>query len=132
MGPTFCEESSNILIYPVSQSYNNIASILEQNSFSDKSKTCLNCKEIVSHFVTDSFDTLPSVLIVSLQRFETAIENGTLKQFKKQDCVVPSNLIPVKDTVFQIKSVIKHWGTQVSNGHYTTSLRKSNNWITCN
>ena len=116
--------TNHMLIFPISEGNNNIASMLQRNKFSFLDKYCENCNSEKPHSTVESYESEPDILLIIVQRFETTQINNIYIETKKQDAVVPSENIVMK-TELALKAVSEHSGTLTSNGHYTTTLRKS-------
>lgn len=97
---------------------------------------CENCgakDRNVEHSVEPSLNKLPRFLFIMLKRF--AFLNG--KPSKNNNCVkIPEELEMNKyystlngvSTVFTLKSVICHHGTDIDTGHYVTLSKNNSNW----
>ena len=85
-------------------------------------RRCSYCNVMNNHEKTQNFTTLPSVLIIALERFQHS-------QFAP---VEPTTILHIDGVLYVLKAVISHHGRYVSRGHITASLYQGDNlWITC-
>ena len=90
----------------------------------DDWKKCIWCGVQNNHKKTQHFLILPSVLIITLERYQAS-------QFAEVD---PSLSLEIDGVAYQLKAVITHHEAEnISEGHLTTSLYNVNSrlWKEC-
>ena len=80
------------------------------------------------HKVSEYFIRLPEVFIMSVKRYT--------RGRKILKAVNPAPIILLneygQEQVNYLKSIVRHHGTSIGGGHYTTSLNMDGKWLICN
>jgi hypothetical protein len=110
--------STNILTLNLKPSYNLTSLILD--SVTDKfDKTCHLCNDIILHHKSASFNDLPPILALLINRFVTHGPNAR----KNQTLVTIEKILKIDSAVYELVSIVHHHGDYISSGHYTSIVR---------
>ena len=105
----------------IGQSITDIVSRAKTNIQNDW-KRCLNCNEICNHVTKQNWLILPSVLIITLERF----------QYSQFAPVKPTINLNINEANYKLRAVISHHEYDTSKGHIVAHLFQGNGlWITC-
>ena len=149
-------DDRNVLIQPLRKEDEtlDLNQILSKPKVSSCNKNCEKCGLDKQHEVNEELLICPPVLIINLQRFKTEQRvnfHGRRKslrlinnsQFQVDNVVSygkncqdvdPSPILLLKETVYSLRSVIIHLGSDLEEpgNHIVTLLNTSKGWITCN
>ena len=109
-----------------------------KNTDSAFNMRCEQCKvnserdqEGVHNKATICYSKLPEVLLVSVNRFDSA---GSGRKLSNN--IHPSSICNLEEngqeTSYYLKSVIQHHGQTINAGHYTTALNMDGTWLIVN
>ena len=97
-----------------------------------RTKVCSNCKTDQVHDLKKSFTHLPRTLFIILSRYEST-DSGELQKVHNNIFVNDEITINYQNGIatYQLKSSVCHIGESVNSGHYTTVVKKGNDYICC-
>ena len=111
-----------------------ISEVIENNGKPyNFSSFCDNCQSDSPKIKSTIRLSLPDILMVQLNRFETLIINGNLTFNKIEQYVEHPITFKLDNISYKLKSIIEQHGTTPQIEHYTVSIIDEHDmWIKCN
>ena len=114
------------------QKERSISGIISSNRVTTVNSNCNRCTRNTDKTQTESFISLPEILMVTVKRFVQSELDKPGEYTKNNDNITPDREIILNNTKYILRSVIVHSGDRKDSGHYTASCIKGNGtWIEC-
>ena len=99
----------------------------------DVTTLCEKCQHQRPKIKSQTFTSLPEILMVQMNRFESQYIDGEVRYHKIQQYIEHPQLITVNDISYSLKSIIERYGETPFVGHYTVSIiDEQGAWVKCN